>query len=86
MRWGSQIYQSLFSTRARGVAIIKKNALFDQRCTVRNPNGRFITVSGTFNCVPVMLINVYGPNFDNPAFFQTVLNRIPDVVDTNIKK
>ena len=37
-------------------------------------------VSGTINCVPVTLINVYGPNFDDPAFFQKVLRRIPEVV------
>uniref|UniRef100_A0A8C9X622 exodeoxyribonuclease III n=1 Tax=Sander lucioperca TaxID=283035 RepID=A0A8C9X622_SANLU len=83
MGWGSQIYQSNFG--ARGVAnIIKKNVLFDHGCTVRDPDSRFLIVSGTFNCVPVTLINVYGPNFDDPAFFQTILSRIPEVGKTNI--
>lgn len=69
----------------RGVAIIiKKNVSFDHRCTIGDPNGRFIIVSGTLNCVPVTLIDTYGPNFEDPSFFQTVLSRIPDVGNTNI--
>lgn len=41
-------------------------------------------MSGILNGTPVTLINIYGPNFDDPSFFQTVLNRIPEVGDTNI--
>lgn len=58
--------------------------LFDHGSTVRDPEGRFLIVSGTLSCVPVTLINVYGPNFDIPAFFQKVLSRIPEVGETNI--
>ena len=85
MGWGPRIYQSNYGARARGGAIIiKKNVSFEHRCTVSDPNGRFIIVSGTLNSAPVTLINVYGPNFDDPAFFPTVLNGIPDVGNTNI--
>lgn len=54
MGWGSQVFQSNFGARARGVAIIiTKNASFDHRCTIGDPNGRFIIVSGTLNGIPV---------------------------------
>uniref|UniRef100_A0A8D0AHU0 exodeoxyribonuclease III n=1 Tax=Sander lucioperca TaxID=283035 RepID=A0A8D0AHU0_SANLU len=59
--------------KLRVAIIIKKNVLFDHGCTIGDPDGRFLMVSGTINCVPVTLINVYGPNFDDPAFFQKVL-------------
>ena len=84
MGWGSQIYQSNFGTRASVLAIIiKKNVLLDHGCTLRDPNGRFKTILYQGHST-VKLINIYGPNFDNPAFFQTVLGGIPDVGDINI--
>lgn len=79
--WGPQIFQSNFGARA---IIIKKNVSFDHRCIIGDPSSRFIIVSGTLNCVPVTSINIYGPNFEDPSFFQTVFSRIPDVGNTNI--
>lgn len=66
------------------VKLWHQNYLEKRMCKVKDPNGRFRIVSGTLNCVPVTQINVYGPNFDDLAFFQVVLSRIPDVDDTNI--
>ena len=81
----SEVFQSNFGARARGVAIIiKKNISFEHSCTIGDPNGRFLIVSGKLNGIPVTLINIYGPNFDDPSFFQTEWSRIPDVGDTNI--
>ena len=46
-RWADQIFQSAFSSKARGVAIIiKKNIDFKHVSTISDPNGRFLIVTG----------------------------------------
>lgn len=68
--WIGQIFQSTFSAKARGVAIlIKKNIPFQHISTKTDPNGRFIIVTGTILTVHVTLLNLYAPNFNNPIFF-----------------
>lgn len=41
-------------------------------------------VVGEFHSTPVTLLNIYGPNNDDPEFFKKVLNLIPDVSSTNL--
>ena len=68
--WAAQIYQSNFTTKTRGVAIIiKKQVPFIHKQTVSDPNGRYIIVIGEINSVDVTLINLYGLNYDDPLFF-----------------
>ena len=52
--------------------------------TINDTNGRFLVVTGILNSVPITLVNLYAPNFDNPDFFQKVFNLIPDISSTNI--
>lgn len=45
--WTSQIYQSTFSSKARGVAIlIRRNVPFEHILTISDPNGRHLIVTG----------------------------------------
>lgn len=63
-------FQSNLSTKARGVAIlIKKNTPFVHMQTISDDRGRYLIVNGELNSVPVTLIYVYGPNYDDPVFF-----------------
>lgn len=83
--WVDQQYEANFTTKARGVAIlIRKNVPFIKSSTINDPNGRFLVVTGTLNSVPITLVNLYAPNFDDPDFFQKVFNLIPDISSTNI--
>ena len=83
--WASHVFQSNFSTKARGVAIlIKKTIAFIHKQTISDHRGRYLIVKGELNSVPVTLINVYGPNFDDPIFFQNLFNTIPDMSNSNI--
>lgn len=73
--WIGQIFQSAFSAKARGVAIlIRKNIPFQHISTKTDPNGCFIIVTGTILTVHVTLLNLYVPNFDNPDFFRVVFH------------
>lgn len=83
--WMSQVYQSSFSTKARGVAIIiKKSVPFIHKQTIHDINGRYLIVIGEINSLSITLVNIYGPNFDDPSFFEKVFKRIPDFMNTQI--
>lgn len=68
--WISQVYPSPFTSKARGVAILfRKTVPFRFQSSTTDPNGRFLIVTGHINSFPVTLVNTYGPNMDDPAFF-----------------
>ena len=84
-RWIGQLFQSSFSTKTRGVAIlIRKGVPFKQQSTISDTDGRFIIVKGEIHSFPITLVNIYGPNFDNPAFFRKVFSLITDISQTNL--
>ena len=69
--WISQVYHTPFTTRARGEAILfSSNIPFLLKSKVIDPNGRFILISGHISSFPITLLNIYGPNSDDPAFFR----------------
>lgn len=83
-RWIQQIYHSNFSAKARGTAIlIRRGVPFKHLSTLADRDGRYVMVVGEFHSIPVTLLNVYGPNYDDPEFFKKVLNLIPDISNTN---
>uniref|UniRef100_A0AAQ5XLH4 Reverse transcriptase domain-containing protein n=1 Tax=Amphiprion ocellaris TaxID=80972 RepID=A0AAQ5XLH4_AMPOC len=83
--WISQIYQSPFTSHARGVAILfKKTIPFQVTSVTNDPLGRFIMVTGSMNSFPLTFLNVYGPNTDEPGFFRKVFDLLPDNNDSNI--
>lgn len=83
--WVSQVYQSPFTSHARGVAILfRKNIPFQLTFITADPHGRYIMVSGTINAFPLTLLNVYGPNVDNPNFFKKVFDLLPNESNSNI--
>lgn len=63
--WVGHIFHSKFNAKARGTAIIihKKIQLFASK-VIADPQGRFIMVSGKLFHTQVLLVNVYGPNWD----------------------
>lgn len=84
-RWLQQIYHSNFSLKARGAAIlIRRGVPFKQLSTIADKDGRYVIVVGEIHSTPMTLLNVYGPNHDDPEFFRKVLNLIPDISNTNL--
>ena len=83
--WASQVYQSNFSTKSRGVAIIiRKNIPFIHSQTISDERGRYVIVGGTLNSIPLILVDVYGLNFVDPFFFQHLYNALPNLSDSNV--
>src|SRR4029434_9188646 len=46
-----------------------------------DPNGRYIVVTGHIYSHHVTLVNVYGPNSDDPDFFRKIFNLLPSLLD-----
>lgn len=84
-KWIGQIYHSNFSAKSRGTAIlIHKGVPFKHNLTISDKEGRYVIVVGEVFSVPLTLVNVYGPNCDNPEFFKKVFDLIPNISDTNL--
>ena len=66
-------------TNSRGVAIfLKNNFEFKIISTENDNNGNLIVCDLQIGEVTLRLLNVYAPNIDNPAFFQTIKHYIDD--------
>lgn len=78
--WLGQLYHSTFQGKARGAAIlIHKSVPFISSKIVADPNGRYIIVSGSIHNTKLIFANVYAPNWDDPNFFKSFFNKIPDI-------
>lgn len=71
----NQIYHSNFNSKSRGVAIlIHRNVQFVETITIRDQHGRYVIVLGKLFNMPVVLANIYAPNWDNMQFFRDNLD------------
>ena len=83
--WLGQAYHANFGAKARGVAILfRKNVPFTHSTTIADTEGRYLILQGHLASTHVTLVNIYGPNFDSPEFFQKLFNRIPEVRSSHI--
>lgn len=79
-RWVSQVYHSSFQSKCRGVAIlIHKKVHFVCTNVLTDPNGRYVVITGQLHGTPVVLANIYGPNWDNENFFQLLFSKLPNI-------
>lgn len=78
--WIGQIFHSNFNTKSSGTAIlIHKKTQFTADETVSDPQGRFIVVSGSLFHTPIVLVNIYTPNWDNAGFINKLISLIPNL-------
>lgn len=78
--WVNHIFHSKFNNRSRGVAIlINKLIQFSLNAIMADPNGRYVIVSGLLFQTPVLLVNVYAPNWDDAEFSNKLLSSLPNL-------
>lgn len=74
------MFHSDFSHKSRGVAILlNRNVLFEESNVIKDKNGRYIIVQGKLFNKPVVLANIYAPNWDNVDFFRNFFSLLPDL-------
>lgn len=79
-QWVGQVFHSSFNSKSRGTAIlIHKRVMFLAEQVLSDPEGRFVIVSGILFQTPVVLVNVYAPNWDNPTFMSMLFSKIPNL-------
>uniref|UniRef100_A0A1A8A3J2 exodeoxyribonuclease III n=1 Tax=Nothobranchius furzeri TaxID=105023 RepID=A0A1A8A3J2_NOTFU len=75
-----QLFHSQFNSKGRGVAIlIHKNIPFVVSDTILDPNGRYVIVVGQLFQLSLVLVNIYGPNFDYENIFKKLFSCIPSL-------
>lgn len=78
-KWIGQTYYSSFNYKARGTAIlIRKGIPFEHSKVISDTNGRYIVVVGKLFNTPLILANIYGPNWDSAQFFLNFFSTLPD--------
>ena len=83
--WGYESYFASYSTQSRGVAILLNNTFdFKSKVVERDPQGNFIILNLKTFEHEFTLINIYGPNRDNPDFYLKMKQKIKDLGLTNI--
>ena len=71
--WGYQVYMSPFRSNRRGVMILLNNNFEQQVESIKtDPNGNYIILNMTIQGKKVTLVNIYGPNEDNPQFYRNL--------------
>jgi len=79
-RWVGQVFHSNFNSKARGTAIlIHKSIQFTASGSIADPQGRNIVVSGGLYNVPVVLVKVYAPNWEDVSFINKLISLLPDL-------
>ena len=74
--WFGKAYHSCFSSRSRGTSILINSTLqYSEIAESKSDCGNFHMLACKIHNESYLLVNVYGPNEDNPAFYQR-LNKL----------
>ena len=83
--WGYKCFFSSFSSNARGVAVLFNNNFeFKISKTEKDDNGNMLIISFSSMDKNFVLVNIYGPNRDDPLFYENVKSRVREYKNNNI--
>jgi len=78
--WVGNVFYSSYSSKARGVALlINKHLNFKLNSVEKDKNGRFLLVDCEINRSKISLVNIYGPNYDDPLFFNNLTMKLATI-------
>ena len=84
--WGYKAFFNSFDSRSRGVAVLFNNnfAEFKIHKFLNDTSGNFLFLDIEINQKHFVLVNIYGPNRDEPAFYSAILTKILTLANHNI--
>ena len=83
--WGYECVLSCYNSKSRGVGIFFNNNFdFKIQKTIVDSNGNYILLLIKTMDTEILLVNIYGPNKDEPAFFENIKNKIEEFDTQNI--
>lgn len=72
-RWPGQVVTCSFSSYARGIAVlVHKSVPLRIHKTILDPAGRYIIIQASLINQDLILVNLYGPNNDDPNFYNNL--------------
>lgn len=83
--WGYKSFFASYRSNARGVAVLFSNNFeFKIKNVNRDENGNFIIVHFSSIQKDFLLVNIYGPNRDDPTFYHTLKETIKTYQVNNV--
>ena len=83
--WGYKVFFSSFDSRSRGVAIFMRNNFeFTIHNTFKDNNGNILLLDIEIEKHRITLVNLYGPNNDDPNFYENLTNTVLQYGNNNI--
>ena len=77
MEWGYKSFHSTFRSNARGTSIFIMNTFeFKLNNCISDPNGNYLILDIIVEEQRILLVSIYAPNKDTPAFFLDLQNKI----------
>ena len=77
--WGGKAWFAHGTSNSEGTAILcQRNFNFEIKDAIKDPEGRFILARGRLSGEKILLASVYGPNIDDPEFYQNLFNKIDE--------
>ena len=78
--WGSEIVASTYTSNSRGVAfLLKNNFEYKIEDIKTDNNGNFCILQLEVTGKKLCLVNIYGPNHDNPSFYEELFLHIAEL-------
>ena len=78
--WGHNMILAHGSSVSKGVGIlIKNNCSYTIHRSVIDPKGRYVILDLTLLECRLTLVNLYGPNVDNPEFFKEIIKILDEM-------
>ena len=83
--WGYEAYFSSYTTNSRGVMTLINNN-FEQKVKriKTDENGNFMILDMVIEDKEVTLVNIYGPNKDNPQFYEQMKQKIEEFQNDHV--
>lgn len=78
--WVGNVFHSNLNSKTCGTAIlVHKKIQFIAKTVISDPQGRYVIVPGLLYNKPVVLVNIYAPNWDDDKFIGKIISLIPDL-------
>ena len=58
------------------------NCEFEIHSEYKDENGNYLILDATVENMPILLINIYGPNSGTPNFYASLMDKIVDRLNT----
>ena len=83
--WGYESYFSSYNSNSRGVAVLFNNNFeFKVKDIDKGDRGSYIILTVRIKEIDILLVNLYGPNRDEPEFYNTLKEKIMELDNPNV--